>query len=90
MKKMTWMQGATALTLMLGASTAMAADHLDSPAEKAAGAAGQDITDVYTWVDTGNVVLIMNVNPGATTTTKFSNAIQYVFHTASSMGYGQA
>jgi len=90
MKKMTWMRGAAALSLMLGASTAVAADHLDSPAEKAAGAAGQDITDVYTWVDTGNVVLIMNVNPGATATTKFSNAIQYVFHTASSAAYPPA
>ena len=87
MKKMTWMRGATALTLMLGASTAIAADHLDSPAEKAAGAGLQDITDLYTWVDTGNVVLIMSVNPGATASTKFSNAVQYVFHTASSAAY---
>jgi hypothetical protein len=72
---------------MLAASTALAADHLDSPAEKANLA--QDITDVYTWVDSGNVVLIMNVNPGATAATKFSNAVQYVFHTASAAAYPQ-
>jgi len=39
-----------------------------------------DITDVYTFNAGSNVVLIMDVGTNATTASKFSNAIQYVFH----------
>lgn len=85
MKKMTWMRGALALTVMLGASSAMAADHLDGPAVKAD--ASEDITDLFAWVDGSNTVLILNVNPSATTATKFSNTLQYVFHTSSAAAY---
>jgi hypothetical protein len=86
MKKMTWMRGALVLTAMLGASTALAADHLDGPAAVADPAA--DITDLFTWVDGANTVLILNVTPGATTASKFSNAVQYVFHTGSAAAFG--
>lgn len=88
MKKMTWMRGALALSVMLGASTALAADHLDGPGVQAA--ASEDITDLFAWVDTTstNTVLILNVNPSATTTTQFSDTLQYVFHTASGPTFG--
>ncbi len=58
--------------------TARAADHLDGPAvlEDAA----TDITDVYTWMQGGKLVLVMNVSPAATTTSEFSDAALYVFH----------
>jgi hypothetical protein len=85
MKKMTWMQGALALTVMLGATTASASDHLDGPAVKLD--ATTDLTDLYTFVDGANTVLILNVNPSATAATKFSDTLQYVFHTASSAAY---
>ncbi len=86
MKKMTWMRGALALSVMLGASTALAADHLDGPAVKAD--ASEDITDLFAWEDGTNTVLILNVNPSATTSTMFSDTLQYVFHTASMAAYG--
>jgi len=85
MKKMTWMRGALALAVMVGASTALAADHLDGPAVKAD--ATTDITDVFTWMDGNNVVLVMDVNPSAAAATQFSNKLQYVFHTSSSAKY---
>jgi hypothetical protein len=82
-------RGALALTMMLAASiapTALAADHLDGPSVKAD--ATSDLTDVFTWVDGANTILILNVNPSATTATKFSNTVQYVFHTSSQAKYG--
>src|SRR5207249_1309349 len=39
-----------------------------------------DITDLYAFNDATNVNLIMDVGANATTTSKFSNVIQYVFH----------
>jgi hypothetical protein len=86
MKKMTWMRGALALTVMLGASPAMAADHLDGPTVKAD--PSEDITDLFTWVDGADTVLILNTYPSATTTTTFSDTLQYVFHTTSAATYG--
>jgi Domain of unknown function (DUF4331) len=86
MKKMTWMRGALALTVMLGASPALAADHLDAPAVKAD--ASEDITDLFAWVDGADTVLILNTYPSATATTQFSNTLQYVFHTQSAAAYG--
>lgn len=65
------------------------ADHLDGPAAKAEKAA--DITDVYGWMqDATKMNLIMNVFPLADTTSKFSDAVYYVFHVNSSTGYGEA
>jgi len=86
MKKMTWMRGALALAVVVGASTALAADHLDGPAVKAD--ATIDITDVFTWMDGNNVVLVLDVNPSAAAATKFSTTTQFVFHTASTDKYG--
>jgi hypothetical protein len=86
MTKSTWMRGAMALALTVAATSALAADHLDAPAAVADPAA--DITDTYGWLDSGKVVLVMNVAPLATTSSKFSDKVQYVFHTESRAGFG--
>jgi len=88
MKKMTWMRGALALAVVVGASTALAADHLDAPGVMADPTT--DITDVYTWLDGTNVVLVLNVAPLAMPGMKFSSAAQYVLHTASAPAFGMA
>jgi hypothetical protein len=64
-----------------------AADHVDSPAVVADPAA--DITDVYAWVDAGNLNLILNI-PAAGPDAVFSDAVQYVFHLEASDAYGAA
>jgi hypothetical protein len=68
---------------------ARAADHLDSPAVKVDPAS--DITDVYAWVssDKTKTYLVMDVFPAATSSSKFSNAVQYVFHLTSMDAYGE-
>jgi hypothetical protein len=64
----------------LGA-TARAADHADGPsATQSLMDLSGDITDVYAFNDGGNVVLIMDVSANATSASKFSNVVQYVFH----------
>jgi hypothetical protein len=75
---------------LLVAPRAWGADHLDSPGTKAAAEA--DITDVYAWVsaDKAKTNLILNVSPAATGTSKFSNAVQYVFHVSSQPAYGES
>jgi hypothetical protein len=75
-----------ALGIATLAPAALASDHLDGPSVKAD--ATTDITDLYSWVDGTNTVFVLNVNPSATTTTKFSNTIQYVFHTTSAATFG--
>jgi len=67
---------------------ARSADHLDAPATQADHTA--DINDVYTWMDQGNAIFAMTVFPAADTSAKFSDAIQYVFHTNSMSAYGAA
>jgi hypothetical protein len=60
---------------------ARAADHADGPsATQGLMDLSGDITDVYTFLDGNNVVLIMDVGANATSASKFSNVIQYVFH----------
>jgi hypothetical protein len=67
-----------ALALALAAPLAHASDHLDGPAVTAD--PSTDITDVYTWMQGGKLVLVMNVSPVATTASHFSDAALYVFH----------
>ena len=53
--------------------------------------ASSDITDVFTWMaDANNAVLIMDVFPGATGASKFSDAVKYVFHTSSVSAFASA
>src|SRR5579871_4173587 len=67
--------------VLAAATPAFAADHADGPSatQNLTDLSG-DITDVYTFLDGANVVLIMDVGANATTSSKFSNVIQYVFH----------
>jgi hypothetical protein len=67
-----------------------AADHNDGPAAKADPTA--DITDVYAWMsaDKTKVNLVMDVYPNAPATSKFSDAVLYVFHLNSAPAYGMA
>ena len=88
MKRMTWLKGALALSVLSAASWAMAADHIDAPGAIADPTA--DITDLYTWTDQGNVVFALNVTPFAMAgVAKFSDKVQYVIHTESSKTYGK-
>ena len=83
--------GWSALAVALSAAPlARAADHQDGPAATADPAA--DITDVFAWMspDATKVNLVMDVYPAATTTSQFSNAVQYVFHTSSRPSFGVA
>lgn len=68
------------------ASVAHSADHLDSPATKADPTV--DINDLYSFMDGNNLVLAMTVFPAATTGAKFSDKVQYVFHTSSGAAFG--
>src|SRR5712691_11179002 len=81
---------AAAVVAALLAPVALAADHTDGPAASADPAA--DITDVFAWTssDGTKLNLVMDVFPAATSAAKFSNAVQYVFHTSSHSAFCQA
>jgi hypothetical protein len=72
------------------APSLFAADHVDSPAAVAEPTA--DITDLYAWMsaEAQSLNLVMNVAPFSEAGTRFSDAVAYVFHVGSSMGYGDA
>lgn len=77
----TWPWVIGAASIVVGTPLAFAADHIDSPAAVADPAA--DITDTYSWMDGNNLVMVMDVVPFADTASKFSDQVQYVFHTQS-------
>ncbi len=82
-KRLTW---PIALACALAAAPALAADHADgTPSALNVPDASSDITDVYTWMsgDGNRVYLVMDVFPNAAAGSKFSNAVQYIFHTQS-------
>lgn len=74
-----WLRGSVLAAAGLVASAALAADHRDGPAAKAAGES--DINDVYTWMtdDNEKLVLIQTVG-GLPGVDNFSSAVQYAFH----------
>jgi hypothetical protein len=88
MKRMTWLKGALALSVLSAASWAVAADHADSPSATVDLAA--DITDLYAWTDGGNVVFALDVMPDAAKDAKFSDKVQYVIHTERAAAFGSA
>lgn len=88
MRNTRWLQGAAALAIATGGPLAFAADHLDSPGPKKDPLA--DITDVYAWAASDNLVLVLNVAPLATAESKFSDAVQYAIHLESSATFGVA
>lgn len=70
---------AAAILLAVG-NSAYAADHLDAPA--VVNDPASDINDVYTFInpnDSGELILVMTVNPIANDATRFSDAVQYEF-----------
>lgn len=93
MKRSIWLSAAGLLALSTFSPISRAADHRDWPGYQQDIAS--DITDVYSWMsaDGSKVYLALDVqgaNTGATATTKFSDAVQYVIHVSSSSAYGQA
>jgi len=81
---------ATWLAALLFTGAALAADHQDGAAVLTDPAS--DINDVFAWTSTDGTKLnlVMDVFPAATSAAKFSNVVQYVFHTSSSPAYGTA
>lgn len=73
---------------LLSGATALAADHIDSPAAVAEPTA--DITDLYAWMssDAEKLNLVLNVSPFSSETSLFSDAVVYAFHINSSEAYG--
>ena len=78
---------ASTLAVFAIAGTATAADHQDGDGVKADPAA--DINDVYAFIDGDDVVLGMTVNPFADANTKFSDAVQYVWHVNKAPAFGE-
>lgn len=80
----------TAAALLLSASSGGAADHTDGPAASADPAA--DITDVFAWMSPAadRVYLVMNLVRNADVGSRFSDQVQYVFHTTSQSSFGAA
>ncbi len=78
------------LGLTLGTAPVLAADHTDGPLASKDPAA--DITDVFSWMsaDAKKVYLVMDLVRNATTASKFSDSVQYVFHTTSRANFSGA
>jgi hypothetical protein len=77
-----------ALALLTPLPIAHAADHLDGPRASAEPAA--DFGDVMAWMspDAEKLYLLASVLRNATPDSRFSDAVQYVFHTASREAFG--
>ncbi len=94
MKRSTWLTAAGLLAFStLSSPTSFAADHRDWPGYM--NDITTDITDVYAWMSTdgSKVYLALDIqgaNTGATATTQFSNAAQYVIHVNSTSAFGTA
>ncbi len=76
--------GAIALTV----AVATAADHADGP--RASADPSADITDVFSWMspDAQRIFLVMDLVRNAGPGSRFSDSVQYVFHTASRPAFG--
>lgn len=88
--KRIWLTAAVSLLLMASTPwTLRAADHADGPLASMDPSA--DITDVYTWMsaDASKVYLVMDLVRNASASSKFSDKVQYVFHTTSRSAFGQ-
>lgn len=76
----------TAMALLPG--VCLAADHVDGP--RASADPSADITDVFAWMspDATHVNLVMDLVRNASPDSKFSDSVQYVFHTSSAATFG--
>lgn len=90
MRKSRWLAALAVVTFAMGVGLAAAADHIDGPQASADPSA--DITDVFAWMtpDASKVILVMDLVRNADVTSRFSDGVQYVFHTTSSASYGGA
>jgi hypothetical protein len=90
--QMRWLVAAVLLALGQ-AWPAHAADHTDGTTTLGSGVfqpdQSSDITDYFAWMsaDASKVYLVLDVFPGASTSSKFSNQVKYVFHTNSQAGF---
>jgi hypothetical protein len=78
------------LTIGLFCQAVRAADHSDGP--RAAADPAADITDVFAWMsqDATRAYLVMDLVRNATPASRFSDSVQYVFHTTSKASFGAA
>jgi len=83
MRLSTWAAVAAAAALFWAGGFAGAADHIDGP--QAAADPAADITDAFAWMtpDARKVILVMDLTRNANSGSKFSDSVQYVFHTTS-------
>jgi hypothetical protein len=88
MRMSRWVAGLATMALAFGGQLALAADHIDGP--QAAADPSADITDAFAWMtpDTSKVILVMDLTRNADVESKFSDSVQYVFHTTSSASFG--
>src|ERR1700757_3961404 len=65
-----------------------AADHADGP--RASADPSADITDVFAWMspNAARLNLVMDLVRNATPASRFSDSVQYVFHTSSRASFG--
>jgi hypothetical protein len=82
--------GVLAAAMLVVAQVAWAADHIDGP--QAAADPAADITDAFAWMtpDAGKVILVLDLTRNADTGSRFSDGVQYVFHTTSRAAFGDA
>jgi hypothetical protein len=87
-KTLTRALGSSALMLVTGA--VLAADHADGPAASLDKTA--DIADLFSWAaaDGKTTYFALDLGKDMQAGSKFSNAVKYVFHTASMPAYGAA
>jgi len=85
-----WVAAVAAVVFAFGSHAAWAADHIDGPQASADPAA--DITDAFAWMtpDASRVILVMDLTRNANVGSRFSDSVQYVFHTTSRASYGAA
>lgn len=90
MRMSRWVAALAAVALASGGTPIWAADHIDGP--QAAADPAADITDAFTWMtpDASKVILVMDLTRNADIGSRFSDSVQYVFHTTSSASYGAA
>ena len=89
MRRRIW-AGLLAAAMVALAQGASAADHIDGPQASADPSA--DITDAFVWMtpDAARVILVMDLTRNADTGSRFSDGVQYVFHTTSRAAFGDA
>ena len=88
MRMRSWAAVAAAVVLSCGGGVGWAADHIDGPQASADPSA--DITDVFAWMtpDAERVILVMDLVRNADVGSRFSDSVQYVFHTTSRPSFG--